>query len=163
MKRLLLFFLLAILLLINGKDLVHATRGPIEPLSCKLTEDSVVVKLVPGISSRPGQVSLTAKVYKKGILVAFGTRNTELVSLPATGVPVSIPLSKRINALNAYKVTFELDTPDNGKSTREWLDKRVSESDSTSFFDRNFLPIPEPLSIRKSIEAIKVKSAMGIL
>lgn len=162
MKKLVLFFLLVTLLLVNGKDLVHATRSPIHPLSCKLTENSVIVKLVPGEASKPGQVNLTAKVFQKGLLVAFGTRNTDLVALPATGVPVSIPLSKRINALKAYKVTFELDSLNNGKSSREWIDKRVSESDSSSFFDRNFLPIPEPNSIRKSIEAIKVKSAMGL-
>lgn len=160
MKKITRAILLAVLLVMAFSGFKTVENRSVEILDCQLTNSEANLKILPGTRYRQNSVSLRVAVHENAKTAAEGFRKVELLQIPAGGITFRVPLSKKLNSGQSYKVAVMVDEIETGNREIQWTSLKVQGTSSDDFFSRKFRPITEPANLRNQISARAIRSRL---
>ncbi len=160
MKKITRAILLAVILVMAFSGFKTIENRSVEILDCQLTTNEANLKILPGTRYRQNSVSLRVAVHENTKTAAEGFRKVELLQIPAGGITFRVPLSKRLNSGQSYKVAVMVDEIETGNREIQWASLKVQGTSSDDFFSRKFRPINEPANLRNQISAGAIRSRL---
>ncbi|GAB1355670.1 MAG TPA: hypothetical protein PLK28_03655 [Candidatus Rifleibacterium sp.] len=160
MKKITRTILLAVLLVMAFSGFKTVENRSVEILDCQLTTSEANLKILPGTRYRQNSVSLRVAVHENAKTAAEGFRKVELLQIPAGGITFRVPLSKKLNSGQSYKVAVMVDEIETGNREIQWTSLKVQGTSSDDFFSRKFRPITEPANLRNQISARAIRSRL---